>query len=547
MLAVLARFHPRHLLLLCSFAAVAAPLAAVGTPAHRVLHTADVIVHPDADTLSLEVAAPYGFGATPVEAWIVDPPPARLAGVVRIEGTGGEPGVFRRQTGRFSSPSFGSHRIELRLRDDALPRYIGAPAVPSRDDLERPFPIAVRDAAVLRRGKLDPFLKTDGIYLKNHRGQGDIVRLRGVNLGGWLLQESFMSAIPHGWDEYRIRKTLTTRFGARRAEALIDTFQDSWITERDFERMADAGLNCVRLPIHWQNHMHEDGSFKRQRDGSIDFSRIDWVVRTAKRHGMYTLLDLHGAPGSQNGRDHAGDRRGPLLWDSPEYREMTKSLWRELARRYRDEPAVAGYDLMNEPARSNKAKQWDQTIIDFMSELYHEIRAVDPDHTIFISVWSEHRHVGNVHEGKTNIVLGYHWYIYKLFLAKEGTEADFWAQRVGDYARISRDRYNTPCFIGEFSFKDGPEIWTDRVEMLTRHGLDWAKWSYKTRAETNWGLYEARRTNDHNIPDFENDSYATIRKKWAAWRTEDAFKPDEAVIAALRHAAALHGDERVEF
>lgn len=491
------------------------------------------MIPPDADTISLEVAAPYAHGATALEIWLTEPAPARLSGRLRIAGTAGGPGVFRRQSGSFRSDTTGPHRLEIRLPDE-LANLAEAP------------PIAVRAVAVSRRGPLDPFLKTDGIYLKKHRGAGDIVRLRGVNLGGWMLQESFMSPIPGGWDEFRMRATLTDRFGARRAEALIDTFQDAWITEQDFARMAAAGLNCVRLPIYWQNHLHEDGAFKRLPDGSIDFSRIDWVVRTAKRHGLYTILDLHGAPGSQNGRDHAGDQRGPLLWDSPEYRAMTKSLWRELARHYRDEPAVAGYDLLNEPARTNKAKQWDQTIIDFMGELYAEVRAVDPHHVVFFSIWSEHTHIGNLTVGKSNYVLAYHWYVYRLFLERGGTEDEFWRERVTSHARISRDTYGAPVFIGEFSFKDGPAAWGERLEMMTRHGLDWAKWSYKTRAASQWGLYEARGNNDANIPDLENDDYATIRRKWASWRTEDIFTPDEAVIDALRRAARL-SDERVKF
>ncbi|MCU0792871.1 MAG: glycoside hydrolase family 5 protein [Opitutaceae bacterium] len=518
------------------FALVWSTLVAIAMPVPptHILHVASLEIPAGTDTLTLDVAAPYAHGATELELWLGEPAHARLAGRMRIEGTAGDTGVFRRQSTAFSPDATGPQRLEVRLPADLPPS-------------NPPPPIAVRAATVSRRGPLHPFLKTDGIFLKNHHGTGDIVRLRGVNLGGWMLQESFMSPIPGGWDEYRLRATLTRRFGASRAEELIATFQDAWITERDFARMAEAGLNCVRLPIYWQNHLHEDGSFKRLPDGSIDFSRIDRAVRDAKRHGLYTILDLHGAPGSQNGRDHAGDQRGPLLWESPHYRAMTKSLWRELARRYRDEPAVAGYDLLNEPARTSKAKQWDQLIIDFMGELYAEVRAVDPAHVVFFSVWSEYPHIGNLTEGKTNYVLAYHWYIYRRFLDEGGTEADFWHERVTRHARISRDTYDAPVFIGEFSFKDGPAAWGDRLEFMTRHGLGWAKWAYKTRAAGLWGLYEARHANDHNIPDPEKDDFATIRRKWASWRTEDTFTPDPAVIAALRRAAALHPPGPVTF
>lgn len=489
-----------------------------------------------ADSVEFEAAAAFVPGAVPLELWLTPPDGgARPLGRVLVEPTAGKPGVFRRQRFPFAiDPAIsGRHRVELRRVADA----------PGSDS-----PVRIRDLALARRGPRDPFLKTDGIFLRNDRGKGDIVRLRGVNLGGWMLQESFMSPIPHGWDEYRVRAKLTERFGAARAEKLVAAFQDAWITDEDFARMAAAGLNSVRIPIHWQNHMHEDGAFKRLPDGSIDFSRIDRAVRAAKRHGLYSILDLHGAPGSQNGRDHSGDRRGPLLWDSRRYREMTKNLWRELARHYRHEPAVAGYDLLNEPARDNKAKRWDDLIVDFVSELYRVVRSVDPDHVVFFSVWSEVEHVGKLPEGKSNYVLAYHWYIYKRYLDEGGTEAKFWEERLARNARLSRDRHDAPFYLGEFSFKDGPEAWIPRMELFTRHGIGWAKWAYKTRSASQWGLYEARRQNDRNIPDFEKDGYDTILRKWSSWRTDsEVFSPDQTVIDALRRAAELDPSGPVVF
>lgn len=514
---------------------LAAPLLPHASAQTEPVLAAALRVPAGADTIEFEAAAPYVPGAVALELWVTEPGPARALGRVLVEPTGGEPGVWRRQSFPFPLDHGLQGRASVELRHLA-------------DSPDAESPVRIRNLALARRGPRDPFLKTDGIFLRNARGKGDIVRLRGVNLGGWLLQESFMSPIPHGWDEYRVRAKLTERFGADRAERLVNAFQDAWIVEEDFARMAAAGLNSVRIPIHWQNHMHEDGSFKRLRDGSIDFSRIDQAVQAARRHGMYSILDLHGAPGSQNGRDHSGDRRGPLLWDSPAYREQTKTLWREIARRYRHEHAVAGYDLLNEPARTNKAKSWDQGIIDFVSELYRVVRSVDPDHVVFFSVWSEHYHVGNLTVGKTNYVLAYHWYIYKRYLDEGGTEAGFWEERLAKNARISRDQYDAPFYLGEFSFKDGPEAWGPRMELFTRHGIGWAKWAYKTRSASQWGLYEARRANDANIPDFEKDDYATILRKWSSWRTDsEVFTPDSAVIDSFRRAAALDPSGPVVF
>lgn len=67
--------------------------------------------------------------------------------------------------------------------------------------------------------------------------------------------------------------------------------------EKDFIYLSEMGMSVVRLPIYYLNHMNEDGTWKRDASGNIDFRRIEWVVNMAKKHRLYVILDLHGAPG----------------------------------------------------------------------------------------------------------------------------------------------------------------------------------------------------------------------------------------------------------
>jgi endoglucanase len=95
------------------------------------------------------------------------------------------------------------------------------------------------------------------------------------------------------------------------------------------------------------------------------------------------VLDLHGAPGGQTGTNIDDSPRGrPELFLERRYQEQTIHLWQALASRYRDEPVVAGYDLLNEPLPNEYQYQYADDLVALYRELTAAIRAVDPDHLI---------------------------------------------------------------------------------------------------------------------------------------------------------------------
>ena len=81
----------------------------------------------------------------------------------------------------------------------------------------------------------------------------------------------------------------------------------------------------------------------------MGYELLDRVVGWCKREGLYVVLDMHAAPGGQTG-DNIDDSWGyPFLFESPESQELTVKIWQKIAARYKNEPAVIGYDLLNEP------------------------------------------------------------------------------------------------------------------------------------------------------------------------------------------------------
>jgi endoglucanase len=142
--------------------------------------------------------------------------------------------------------------------------------------------------------------------------------------------------------------------------------------EEDYRRSAELGANAIRFYLSYR--WFEDDA----KPYTYDERGFAWLSRNlawAKAHGIRLLLNLH-VP--QGGFQSAGE--GRALWNDPENQRRFVALWREIARRYRDEPAVLGYDLLNEPVVKRSIVQWEELARSTVAA----IRAEDPRHLIAI-------------------------------------------------------------------------------------------------------------------------------------------------------------------
>jgi endoglucanase len=211
-------------------------------------------------------------------------------------------------------------------------------------------------------------------------GRGEPLILRGVGLGNWLLPEGYMwkFASPGPQSPHEIEALVVDLIGVEQAEQFWRRFRDVFITEKDVARIHAEGMNHIRLPINWRVLMHEDG-------GLIEsgFELIDRLIGWCRAHELWVVLDLHGAPGGQTGTHIDDSLHGkPELFSDDSYRALTIELWRSIARRYRDETAVAAYDLLNEPLPDEYQHTYEERLRDLYVDLTAAIRDVDPNHVI---------------------------------------------------------------------------------------------------------------------------------------------------------------------
>lgn len=374
-------------------------------------------------------------------------------------------------------------------------------------------------------------LRADGHTLKNERDES--VVLRGCNLGSWLLFEPWMSPMDASGikDDFTAREVLEKRFGFAKAEELLGIYQQHYITSKDLDTIKAAGLNCVRLPFWYRNLQKEDGSWLEK-----GFDRIDWCIAEAGKRGIYTILDLHGAPGGQSPGESTGRIRKPEhngmqadFWTNEKQLLRTIEIWKKVAARYKDRPEVAAYDLLNEPFGAPSRTK----LIEVYDRLYHEVRAIDPHTLISVETcWS----------GKENdINYGWGWNVLLDPKEKSWTQVLYqlhnyeWDWKSGDKQIASSDRqiadllahraWNVPALMGEFNCMGHEVAWKHTISALEKHQMSWTMWNYKAThgsGDDSWGFYNMRQPAPPK-PDLQKDSAEDIAKKWQAWSTENAF------------------------
>lgn len=363
-------------------------------------------------------------------------------------------------------------------------------------------------------------LTADGDTVKN--SDGETILLRGVNAGGLFVTEHWMTGFVYGSspsNDFRsLTQTFISRFGEENTKELWREYRDNWWSDADFEICERMGINCIRLPF---TYMTLDFAAVRDNDyadagKAYDFTLLDDFVEKAAARGIYTILDMHGAYGSQNGQDHSGQIIGSAsdvgFYSDERMMKLTADMWTAIAEHYADNPAVAGYDILNEPGE--KAGLTSERHFECFDMLYDAIRSKDEKHIVIIeSCWDGKDLPKPETYGWENCMYSFHHYPGdKLTVNEHGTS---WNDKLDG---VEEQKFGLPLQMGEFTNYGSTEKWDYTLDLMNRRGWHWTSWTYKIWGNMPWGVVNIRGANDQKV-NATNDEYADILAKFALLRT----------------------------
>lgn len=328
------------------------------------------------------------------------------------------------------------------------------------------------------------FLKAKGRLIVDEKGNKVI--LRGMGMGGWMLQEGYMFRLANLGQQHNIKAHIEEVAGAEYTTRFYDKWLSNHTRKIDVDSMAAWGFNSIRLPMHYELYtlpVDKEPAAGQNTWVEKGFAMTDSLVKWCKAAHIYLILDLHATPGGQGNDLPISDRYPdkPSLWESKANQQKMIALWRKLAARYANEPAVGGYDIINEPNwgfenpedKRGTAETKNEPLRALMVDITKAIREVDKRHIIII----EGNGFGNNYKGifpawDNNLVVSFHK--YGNF---NNTEA------IQNFLNIGQQN-NIPLWLGE-SGENSNTWFTEAIKLVESNNIGWCWWQLKKMGVNN--------------------------------------------------------------
>ncbi len=302
------------------------------------------------------------------------------------------------------------------------------------------------------------YVHTQGTEIVDAAGKP--LHLHGINLGNWMVTEGYMWHFEGGpQSEREIEEFTTEMLGPVHAGLFWHQYRDTYISRDDIHKIKQLGFDSVRIPIHWKLFIADD---------SEGFQLLDRVIGWCHEEGLLVVIDLHAAPGGQTGANIDDSNGWPWLYTDGAMQAQTVDLWKRIARRYKNETAILGYDLLNEPLpHFPQMRQFDAKLEPLYKRITAAIRTEDDHHAIILggAKWDGDFTVFGQPFDK-NVIYQLHTY----WTAPETQSV----QRFIDF----REKYHVPIWLGE-SGENKDEWIAQFARMLEANDIGWCFWPYK--------------------------------------------------------------------
>ncbi len=355
-----------------------------------------------------------------------------------------------------------------------------------------------------------PFLKVKGQDIVTPNGESFLIQ--GINLGNWLNPEGYMFLFKDVSSYRLIDQAFREMVGPDFTDQFWKTFKDNYITREDIAYIKQTGMNSIRLPFHYKLFTDEDYmGLKSNQDG---FARVDSVIKWCKAEGLYVILDMHDAPGGQTG-DNIDDSYGyPWLFESETSKQLFSEIWKKIADRYKNEPTVLGYDLLNEPIATyfTNKEEINKLLVPVYKRGIEAIRSVDPNHIILLggAQWNSNFSMFDEKAIDSNMLYTCHRYWCDTLQSNLQDFIDF------------RNKVNLPLYMGETG--ENTDEWVGGFRrLMERNNMGWHFWPYKKLEKTSCMVHIKKPANWDLIVEYTQKPRNNFNEIRAA-------KPDQELV-----------------
>lgn len=313
-------------------------------------------------------------------------------------------------------------------------------------------------------------------------------------MGSWLLMEGYIlggANIP----ECSFRKKFSSVYGEDELLNFEALFRQNFIQEKDIERISSWGAGCIRVPFHYRLIESDPYEYK-----GVGLKVLDRLVEWAEKYNLKIILDLHAACGAQNHDWHSDSKGEALLWGNSEFQKRTIALWQFLADYFKEENAVVGFDLLNEPVLGGG----DVSVLKGLYKgLISKIREVNKEHIIFLkgNQWgqkidflrdliSDNTMVSIHTYGPLDFTYNFRKrYKYPGYICGARWDRDLLRKSLDNYKKFS-DNNNVDMFVGELGvnyrggFYGELEFLKDMLQIYKEWDFYWTYWTYKAVANS---------------------------------------------------------------
>lgn len=348
--------------------------------------------------------------------------------------------------------------------------------------------------------------------------------------------ENFITGYPA--HESQHRASMLKVLGEKKYEFFFDRWLEYFFTDADAKFFAELGLNCIRIPFNYR-HFEDDMNPRVLKESG--FKHLDRVIDLCAKHKIYTILDMHTAPGGQNPDWHSDNPTAyAAFWDYKDHQDRTIWLWEQIATRYKGNPWIAGYNPLNEPCDPQHVR-----LPAFYERVEKAIRQIDPDHMLFLDGNTYAMEWRGFEKVLPNCVYAIHDYSTMGFNSGHGYQGTA-AQKENlerQYLRKVQfmNRHNTPIWNGEFGpvyadprvDAEAEKINQERYNLLgeqlriyDKYGIHWSIWLYK-----DIGLQGMLHTNPDSR--WNKTIQPFLEKKRKSWLDSWGRRPSTEIQALL--------------